>query len=60
VFKLTASGGGYTYRSLYDFTGGTDGKSPVSDVAFDSIGNLYGTAAAGGVNASGVVWEIVP
>ncbi len=60
VFKLTASGGGYTYTSLYDFTGGTDGRRPISDVAFDSVGNLYGTASAGGRNASGVVWQITP
>jgi hypothetical protein len=60
VFKLTRSGGSFTYSSLYDFTGGTDGKNPYSDVSFDSTGKLYGTTSHGGMENSGVVWQIVP
>jgi len=60
VFKLTPSGGGWTYTSLHDFTGGSDGEYPVSSVIFDSNGNLYGTAAGGGSGARGVIWEITP
>jgi hypothetical protein len=52
--------------SLHDFTGGSDGGYPVSNVVFDVRGNLYGTASEGG-NLSdcngtgcGVVWEITP
>ena len=64
VFELSPSNGGWTYTDLYDFTGGTDGGYPVSNVAFDSAGNLYGTASIGGnlsdcnVAGCGVVWEI--
>jgi hypothetical protein len=56
---------------LHDFTGGSDGGDPYySGVTFDADGNLYGTAAFGGVQQSGcgfgdesgcgVAWEITP
>jgi|HubBroStandDraft_2_1064218.scaffolds.fasta_scaffold38387_1 uncharacterized repeat protein (TIGR03803 family) len=67
VFKLTKSNDSWTYTSLYDFTGGDDGANPMSNVVFDSAGNLYGTTPYGGetercFNGSGcgVVWEITP
>ena len=60
VFKLTRSGSDFIYSSIYDFTGDTDGKNPYSDVSFDSHGNLYGTTSHGGMENSGVVWQIVP
>jgi uncharacterized repeat protein (TIGR03803 family) len=60
VFKLTPSGGGWTYTSLYDFTGGLDGSSPRCSLVFDSSGNLYGTTSIGGANGQGVVFEITP
>lgn len=66
VFKLTRSGSGWTYNSLHDFTGGTDGALPYSNVIFDSVGSLYGTASAGGFVprcegfGCGVVWKITP
>jgi uncharacterized repeat protein (TIGR03803 family) len=64
VFKLTPSGGGWTYTALHDFTGGTDSQSPMSNVIFDVNGNLYGTATGGtgGCDGGGcgVVWEITP
>jgi uncharacterized repeat protein (TIGR03803 family) len=64
VFELIPSNGSWTYKSLYDFTGGTDGANPTGSLIFDNAGNLYGTARAGGnvsdcSNAGcGVVWEI--
>ncbi len=48
VFKLTNTQNGWQYTSLYDFTDGSDGAYPVSNVTFDPNGNLYGTASAGG------------
>jgi len=65
VFKLTPSSPYWTYTSLHDFTGGSDGANPVSSVEFDGDGNLYGTAYRGGTGSScsggcGVVWEITP
>jgi len=60
VFKLKASGGGWTYTSVYDFKGGADGSYPNSGVLFDANGNLYGTASSGGAHGYGVVFEITP
>jgi uncharacterized repeat protein (TIGR03803 family) len=61
VFKLTPSNGGWIYTDLHDFTGGSDGAYPVSNVVLDANGNLYGTASEGGAGCRagcGVVWEI--
>ena len=66
VFELSPSGRGWTYKDLHDFTGGSDGGSPISNVVFDANGNLYGTASGGGNlscnngSGCGVVWEITP
>lgn len=60
VFKLTPGNGGWTYTDLHDFTGGSDGAFPVSNVVLDAGGNLYGTASAGGAYGYGVIWEITP
>jgi len=60
VFKLTNTPNGFVYSSLHDFTGGTDGASPISDVSIDTDGTLYGTASAGGQRGGGVVWMIQP
>jgi uncharacterized repeat protein (TIGR03803 family) len=60
VFKLTPSNGGWIYTDIYDFTGGTDGSNPNSNIVLDSAGNIYGTASAGGADGKGVVFEITP
>jgi len=68
VFKLTPTGDSWTYTSLYDFTGGSDGGGPYGNVALDAAGNLYGTAEGGGSTSGdclarhgcGVVWQIKP
>ena len=68
VFRLSNTENGWVYTSLYDFTGGTDGGDPLSNVAIDTDGTLYGTTARGGdLNCSnytgagcGVVWMIKP
>jgi uncharacterized repeat protein (TIGR03803 family) len=64
VFELTPSAPNWTYISMHDFTGGTDGSAPISNVTFDTTGNLYGTASRGGNQTNcgnagcGVVWKI--
>jgi uncharacterized repeat protein (TIGR03803 family) len=64
VFELMPSVGGWTYASLHDFTGGRDGAYPISNLVFDAMGNLYGTASAGAagscIGGCGVVFEIKP
>lgn len=60
VFKLTRSQNGWTYSSLHDFTGGTDGSNPICRLVIDSSGNLYGTAGGGGPYGKGLVFQITP
>jgi uncharacterized repeat protein (TIGR03803 family) len=60
VFKLTRSGGAWTYTSLHDFTGGPDGAAPYSKLVVGANGKLYGTASAGGASGNGVIFEITP
>lgn len=58
VFKLSQSGGTWTYKDLHDFTSRSDGGYPGGGVTVDSKGHLFGTAVLGGENNFGVVWEI--
>jgi uncharacterized repeat protein (TIGR03803 family) len=66
VFKLSNTQNGWEYTSLYDFTGGSDGAYPLSNVSIDTDGTLYGTTQEGGnMNGCngygcGVVWMIKP
>lgn len=61
VFMLTPTPSPpWTLTSLHDFTGGSDGGHPYSNVVFDANGNLYGTASSGGSQGYGAVWEITP
>lgn len=60
VFELSPSqGGGWTETIIHNFTGGSDGASPGS-LLMGGDGNLYGTAAAGGMNWNGVIFQFVP
>ncbi len=46
---------------LYRFTGSMDGSGPGwGDLAFDQVGNLYGTTSDGGSNGHGSVYELTP
>jgi len=61
VFKLTrASVGQWTESVLYNFSGGSDGQNPHGMLAFDAVGNLYGTTASGGSGNWGTVFELSP
>jgi uncharacterized repeat protein (TIGR03803 family) len=61
VFEVSPSDGSWKERVLYSFcasSGCPDGEFPKAGLVFDSLGNLYGTTFAGGVNGSGVVFEL--
>jgi uncharacterized repeat protein (TIGR03803 family) len=62
VFKLTPGSGGWSYTALHDFTGGSDGGNPYSNLVLDANGNLYGAASIGGggpcLNGCGVLFQI--
>jgi len=52
VFELqrpTSQEAAWNFSNLYSFTLGQDGGFPYGGVAFDSAGNLYGTATGGGI-----------
>lgn len=58
VFKLTPSGNTWTETNIYDFQGGTDGKSPIAGLMIDSSGNLYGATSDGGSGGGGTIFEL--
>ncbi len=60
VFKLTNTGNGWVYTSLYDFMGGNDGWGSYGSVTIDTDGTLYGTTLLGGAQNVGTVWMIKP
>jgi uncharacterized repeat protein (TIGR03803 family) len=64
VFNVSPSSGGtWTEKVLYTFTGGSDGGDPLAGVILDHAGNLYGTTLFGGSGCSygcGVVYELTP
>lgn len=62
VFALVRNArGGYRERVLYSFSGGSDGGSPTSTLAFGPSGNLYGTTSAGGTTCGcGVIFKVNP
>ncbi|MGO9166541.1 MAG: choice-of-anchor tandem repeat GloVer-containing protein, partial [Candidatus Sulfotelmatobacter sp.] len=61
VFELSpGSGGTWTEKILYNFTGGQDGEYPDAGLIFDSKGNLYGTTSQGGFYNWGTVFELIP
>ena len=62
VFELTPNGGGrWTEKVLHSFNNnGADGIEPFDGLILDGAGSLYGTTLIGGVNNSGVVFELSP
>lgn len=67
VFELSppTSGTGWTFSTLYLFTGGLDGGNPYDTLFRDGSGNFYGTANIGGWNNrnsrnNGTVFKLSP
>jgi uncharacterized repeat protein (TIGR03803 family) len=58
VFELIPSGGSWTEKILYTFTGGNDSAFPAAGVIMDKKGNLYGTTTGVG-SGNGTVYEMV-
>jgi uncharacterized repeat protein (TIGR03803 family) len=59
IYKLTQSGGTWTYTVLYNFTGGADGLYSISNLVLKG-GRLYGTTIGGGANGAGTVYAFTP
>jgi|HubBroStandDraft_1064217.scaffolds.fasta_scaffold42217_2 uncharacterized repeat protein (TIGR03803 family) len=61
VFRLTPVSGGWQESVLYSFKCAADGCSPYSGLAFDTVGNLYGTTVGGGdTEGDGTVFKLAP
>ena len=60
VFKLTKLNGAWTFNSLYNFIGGSDGGDPLTRVVFGPNGILYGTTNQGGTFGGGTVFKLQP
>lgn len=61
VFELSPSGGGWTEKVFYEFSGYNNGAEPVGSFAIDAKGNIYGsTWTTGGVDTYGTVFELTP
>jgi len=61
VFELSPNAdGSWTFSTVYEFTGKSDGGFPLGQIAIDSAGNIYGTAGAGGFYGYGTVYKLSP
>ncbi len=61
VFELVLGPDGkYRPRVLHAFTGGTDGRAPMSGVTLDAAGNVWGTTYLGGDYDGGIVYRLTP
>ena len=56
IYELSPSGGGWTFTTLYSFTGGYGG--PYNKLAFDANGNLYGATNGEGAYGFGSVFKL--
>ena len=64
VYMLAHNGSGWSFNSLYSFTGGSDGDRAYGRVTFGPNGTLYGTTSQGGnsvcANGCGTVFNLKP
>ena len=58
VTLFTGVAQGQTYKTLYSFSGGSDGAEPMSSLVQDTAGNLYGTTRDGGTLGLGTVFQL--
>jgi uncharacterized repeat protein (TIGR03803 family) len=57
IYELSPSNGGWSFATLYSFTGGADGQEPFGGVTLAS-GALYGTTSRGGADGGGNLFEL--
>ncbi|MGD0932221.1 MAG: choice-of-anchor tandem repeat GloVer-containing protein [Candidatus Korobacteraceae bacterium] len=60
IYELSPSGSGWSESTLHALNSSTEGAYIQAGLIFDSAGNLYGAAAAGGPNGSGTVFQLAP
>jgi uncharacterized repeat protein (TIGR03803 family) len=59
IYRLSRTGGTWTYKVLYNFTGGSDGLYSISNLVAMG-GQLYGTTIGGGAHGGGTVYAFKP
>jgi uncharacterized repeat protein (TIGR03803 family) len=60
VFRITNVNRRPNYSVLYNFTGGSDGSSPIGIQLDDATGILYGTTTYGGTSGLGTLFSLTP
>ncbi len=65
VYKLTRTQSGWTFQTLYEFTGTLDGGGPYGPVTIGPDGSLYGSTVGGGESTGcpsgcGAVYSLTP
>jgi uncharacterized repeat protein (TIGR03803 family) len=60
VFKLQLKNSNWVFSTLYEFSGGPDGKNPSARVIVGPDGRLYGTTTYGGTSGNGTVFRLQP
>lgn len=60
VFKLKKNADHSWTESVLHELNRTDGWETAGPIAFDSLGNLYAAATAGGINGGGTIFELLP
>ncbi len=60
VYKLTNNGDGTWSEAILHELNGRDGATAIGPPAFDSAGNLYTAAVAGGADSAGSIFELIP
>jgi len=58
VYEVSLVNGQVKFSTLYAFNLPPDGAWPYSELAFDRLGNLYGTTFYGGANGMGTVYKL--
>ena len=58
VFELSPSGSGWAETTLLTFENDNLGFGPIVGLTFDASGNLFGSAAGGGVRTNGTIFEL--
>jgi len=58
VFEVSPAKNGWTKATLYSFAGGSDAADPLTGLAMDKSGNLYGATVSGGTDEAGAVFEL--
>jgi hypothetical protein len=63
VFQLvppSSAGGSWTFNTVYNFQGGSDGVTPVGTLILSPSGKLFGSTLYGGTDGMGTAYQLAP